>query len=173
MAEKIVSPGVFTKEIDQSFLPAAIADIGAAIIGPTVKGPVLVPTVVTSYSEYQARFGDTFKSGSGDGAGMYTYLTSLAAKNYLKNADKLTVVRILAGSYSGATANVLTGSNAGHLSFHTGSARPGDDENVGNISFKLHTLADGDVMNNQVELGVGSNAATASLKFFAGDRPEI
>ena len=30
MAEKIVSPGVFTQEIDQSFLPAAIAEIGAA-----------------------------------------------------------------------------------------------------------------------------------------------
>ena len=37
MAEKIVSPGVFTKEVDQSFLPAGIAAIGAALIGPTVK----------------------------------------------------------------------------------------------------------------------------------------
>ena len=42
MAEKVVSPGVFTNEIDQSFLPAAIGEIGAAIIGPTVKGPALV-----------------------------------------------------------------------------------------------------------------------------------
>ena len=49
MAEKIVSPGVFTSEIDQSFLPAAVAEIGAAVIGPTVKGPSLVQTVVTSY----------------------------------------------------------------------------------------------------------------------------
>ena len=32
MAEKIVSPGVFTNEIDQTFLPAAIADIGAALL---------------------------------------------------------------------------------------------------------------------------------------------
>ena len=37
MAEKIVSPGLFTKEVDQSFLPAGIAAIGAALIGPTVK----------------------------------------------------------------------------------------------------------------------------------------
>ena len=51
MAEKIISPGVFTKEIDASFLPAAIGDIGAAVVGPTVKGPALVPTVVSSYSE--------------------------------------------------------------------------------------------------------------------------
>ena len=51
MAEKILSPGVFTNEIDQSFLPATIGPIGAAIVGATVKGPVLIPTVVSSYSE--------------------------------------------------------------------------------------------------------------------------
>ena len=45
--ETIVSPGVFTKEIDQSFLPAAIGNIGAAVVGPTVKGPAMVPTVVS------------------------------------------------------------------------------------------------------------------------------
>ena len=64
MAEKIVSPGVFTNEIDASFLPPAVAEIGACIIGPTVKGPALVPTIVTSYAEYQQLFGDSFKSGS-------------------------------------------------------------------------------------------------------------
>ena len=79
MAEKIISPGVFTKEIDASFLPAAVGDIGAVVIGPTVKGPAFVPTVVESYSEYQAKFGDSFKSGSN----YYQYLTSHAAENYL------------------------------------------------------------------------------------------
>ncbi len=49
MAERIVSPGVFTREKDLSFLPQGIADIGAAIIGPTVKGPAFVPTQVTSF----------------------------------------------------------------------------------------------------------------------------
>ena len=62
MAERIVSPGVFTNEIDQSFLPAAIGEIGAAIVGPTVKGPPLIPTVVTSYSEFEQIFGSTFKT---------------------------------------------------------------------------------------------------------------
>ena len=75
MAEKIVSPGVFTNELDQSFLPAAIGDIGACIIGPTVKGPAMVPTVVTSFSEYEQKFGTTIKSGSN----YYSFLTSLAA----------------------------------------------------------------------------------------------
>ena len=102
MAEKIVSPGVFTKEIDQTFLPAAIGDIGAVVVGPTVKGPALVPTVVNSYSEFQAKFGDSFRSGSN----YYQYLTSHTAESYLKNASPLTVVRILAGSYSGASATI-------------------------------------------------------------------
>ena len=84
MAEKIVSPGVFTNEIDASFLPAAIGNIGAAIVGPCVKGPVEVPTVVTSYAEFQERFGDTFKSGSN----YYTYFTSIAAKNYLQHSGQ-------------------------------------------------------------------------------------
>ena len=57
MAERIVSPGVFTNEVDQSFLPGAVAQIGAAIVGPTVKGPALIPTKISSYSDYVATFG--------------------------------------------------------------------------------------------------------------------
>ena len=32
MSERIVSPGVFTREKDLSFLPAGVAQIGAAIV---------------------------------------------------------------------------------------------------------------------------------------------
>ena len=99
MAEKIISPGVFTKEIDQSFLPAAIGDIGAAVVGPTLKRPHLQPTVVSSYSEYQQLFGSDFVSGSDS----FRYLTDHAAEEYLKNGNKLTVVRITSGSFSSVT----------------------------------------------------------------------
>jgi hypothetical protein len=102
LAEKIVSPGVFTNEIDQTFLPSAVSDIGAVLIGPTVKGPAGIPTVVTSYSEYQRLFGDSFKSGSQ----YYQYLTSHTAEQYLKNSDTLTVVRVLAGNFSKANAEI-------------------------------------------------------------------
>jgi hypothetical protein len=57
MAERIVTPGVYTRERDQSFLPQAIQAIGAAIVGPTVKGPALVPTTVSSYAEFEQIFG--------------------------------------------------------------------------------------------------------------------
>ncbi len=142
-SEKVISPGVFTNEIDQSFLPAAVGEIGAAIVGPTVKGPALIPTVVTSYSEYQAIFGDTFKSGSN----YYTYLTSTTAKEYLRNAGALTVVRILDGSYAGAKSYVPSGSSDG--TYHTGSSALTDfDATVQDNSFILHTLSDGAIMNN-------------------------
>ena len=107
-SEKIVSPGVFTNEIDQTFLPAAIADIGAAIIGPTVKGPALQPTVVKSFGEYEDIFGTTFLSASSQGE----YLTSVAAREYLRNSNTLTVVRILDNSYTVASSTVPTGSSS-------------------------------------------------------------
>ena len=141
MAEKIISPGVFTNEIDQSFLPAAIGEIGAAVIGPTVKGPALVPTVVSSYSEFVEKFGDVFNSGSSQ----QTYLTSLAAKNYLKNTGQLTVVRILDGTYGTAHSFAPTGSNVLGLA---GSGSSTYNWNKEASSFKIHTLADGAIMNN-------------------------
>jgi len=102
MAEKIISPGVFTKEIDASFLPAAIGNIGAAIVGPTVKGPSMVPTIVNSYQDFQATFGDTFRSGSNT----FQYLTSVTAEHYLKHSGKLIVVRILDDSPNRASADI-------------------------------------------------------------------
>ena len=119
MAEKIISPGVFTKEVDQTFLPAAISDIGAAVIGPAVKGPALVPTIVSSYSEYQSLFGDSFKSGSN----YYQYLTSHTAENYLKNSSQMTVVRILDGTFGPATVDV---GNSGDAATATITITDGD-----------------------------------------------
>jgi len=114
MAEKIISPNVFARESDQSLVSKGPVVTGAAIVGPTVKGRPLVPTVVTSYSEYQSQFGETFKSGSQ----YYEYLTSLAAKEYFSGGgNSLLVTRIISGSayntyaqayvnMSGSTANV-------------------------------------------------------------------
>jgi hypothetical protein len=130
MAERIVSPGVFTREIDQSFLPAAVGAIGAAVIGPTVKGPAFVPTVVSSYSEYVQLFGDTFTSGSGTAEKSYKYLTSISAQNYLRYADTLTVVRVMSGSYAKANSYVA--------SSPSGSG----------FSFRLHALSDGAIVNS-------------------------
>jgi hypothetical protein len=85
MAERIVSPGVFTRERDLSFLPQGIADIGAAIIGPTIKGPAFVPTVVRSFPEFEEMFGSTDKR----------YYTPYAVEQYLRSAGTVTIVRVL------------------------------------------------------------------------------
>lgn len=60
MAEVLLSPGIQITETDRSFVPARPLVAGAAIIGPTVKGPAEVPVVVTSYGDYQRMFGTTF-----------------------------------------------------------------------------------------------------------------
>lgn len=85
MAERIVSAGVFTREVDQSFLPQAIGQIGAAIVGPTVKGPALVPTKVSSFSEFQQKFG----SYTDDSYVPFT------VEEYLRNGNVITVTRLL------------------------------------------------------------------------------
>ena len=92
MAETLVSPGVLARENDQSFISQQPVQVGAAIVGPTVKGPVEIPTVVTTYSDYQNRFGTTFESGSLD----YTFFTSIAAYNYFNNGgNTLLVTRVV------------------------------------------------------------------------------
>jgi len=130
MAEKILSPGVFQNESDQSLVQRGIEGTATAIVGPTVLGQPFVPTYVTSYTEYVSKFGETFKSGSY----YYEYLTSLAAKDYFNNGGQtLLVTRVIA---SGST-NMSTYANASVGAYNlTGS------------SFTIETLAWGDVMNN-------------------------
>jgi phage tail sheath protein FI len=102
MAETLVSPGVLARENDQSFITQQPVAVGAAIVGPTVKGPVEIPTIVTSYSDYQNRFGTTFESGSEE----FTFLTSISAYNYFQNGgDSLLVSRVVSGSSNWAFAS--------------------------------------------------------------------
>ena len=105
MAETLISPGVLTIENDQSFVTQQPIQVGAAIIGPTVKGPVGIPTIVTSPSDYALKFGTTFSSGSQ----VYTYFTSTSAYNYFSNGGaSLLVTRVVSGSFTSATASIPT-----------------------------------------------------------------
>jgi hypothetical protein len=54
--ETLLSPGVLARENDSSFVTQGPVSVGAAIIGPTAKGPVEIPTVVTSYSDFVNKF---------------------------------------------------------------------------------------------------------------------
>jgi hypothetical protein len=85
MAEKIVSPGVFTNEKDLSFLPAGIAQIGGAFIGPAVKGPAYVPTSINSFTDFQTVFGKTNSN----------FYMPYGVKEYVQNGGRATVVRTM------------------------------------------------------------------------------
>ena len=85
MAEKIVSPGVFTREKDLSFLPQGIGEIGAVVLGPTLKGPAFLPTVIESFADFEIKFGSVSEK---------TYVP-YTVQSYLRSAGKVTIVRIL------------------------------------------------------------------------------
>ena len=107
MAERIVSPGVFTREKDLSFLPQGISDIGAALIGPTQDGPAFVPTIIQNFSEFEEIFGKEDQD----------FYVPFTAKQYLQSAGTVTIVRVLhIGGYQNqevvisAASSSITGS---------------------------------------------------------------
>lgn len=134
MAEAIISPGVYTNENDQSAVSLGPVVVGAAIVGPTVNGIPYVPTVVTSYSDYLAKFGSTFNNGT---SGVAEYFTSITARNYFENGgNTMLVTRITnAGTGSAALSSFASASVASSGSLAT--------------SFTLETLAWGAQMNNE------------------------
>ena len=147
MATTLISPGVLALENDQSFISQQPVTVGAAIIGPTVKGQVEIPTIVTSYSEYQNKFGTTFTSASQ----VYTYFTSIAAYNYFNNGgDTLLVARVVSGTFTSATTDSSSVANCFIAS--TGSSAT--------QSFALQTLSEGIIMNSSSSLD--SSGALAS-----------
>jgi len=147
MAETLVSPGVLARENDSSFVSQQPVTVGAAIIGPTVKGPVEIPTVVTSYSDYSSRFGTTVDSGSDT----YTYFTSIAAYNYFNNGgESLLVARVVTGSYTAATCvdendnNEISGSNT-------------------SSSLVIKTISEGALMNSEGPEDASGSLASGSV----------
>jgi len=137
MAEALISPGVFLRENDLSQITAGPITVGSALIGPTVVGKVNIPTLVTSYSEYKAKYGTTFISGGNT----QEYLTSQAAYNYFQQGGtSLLVTRVASGSYTAATSSTVVNS-------------------LGSASFQISTLSVGTVMNNSQ----GATTATNGL----------
>jgi len=136
MAETLISPGVLARENDISFIAPAPTEAGAAIIGPTVKGPVEVPTLVTSYGEYQRVFGTTFTSGSSK----KEFLTSLAVKSYFGNGgNSVLVTRVVSGSFTAASDTGITAAS-------------------GSAPFTIETIGKGTIFNS-----TGSQNADGSL----------
>jgi uncharacterized protein len=141
MAETLLSPGVLTRENDQTLITEGPIVAGAAIIGPTVKGPVNIPTLVTSYSDYKNKFGGSFSSASVT----YEYLTSIAANNYFQQGgETMLITRVVSGSFAPASATV-------RAIMHADSA-----------SFTLETLSEGEIMNNSGSVSTSGSLVSGS-----------
>ena len=139
MAETLISAGVLARENDQSFITQGPVTVGAAIVGPTAKGPVEIPTVVTSYSEYQNKFGSTITSGSN----VYSYFTSIAAYNYFQNGgETLLVSRVVNGAYTAATTTL--------------------DGEEGDVAVTFKTIGEGVLMNSSSSLNVDGSMDSGS-----------
>ena len=144
MAERILSPGVFSRENDLSFITPAAGEISTALVGPATKGPVGIPTVVRSYGEYVNVFGGAFKSGSD----YYTHFTTLTAEKFFEQGgSSLLVTRVSEQAFDGATATVASASADW---------------------FTLKTIAQGEIMNNS-----GSAIATTDNALVSGSADNI
>ena len=155
MAETIVSPGVLAIENDQSFITQQPVQAGAAIIGPTVKGKVGIPTLVTTYSEYSNVYGTTFLSGSQT----YSYLTSISAYNYFNSGGtSLLVTRVVSGS----TTTDWTPASSSFISQSAHAA--GAPYNVN--AFVLETLSEGEIMNSVGPTGSNGTLLSGSVENF-------
>ena len=118
MAEQIVSPGVFQRETDQSFITPAPVEVGAAIIGPTVKGPVERPTVVSSFADYKNKFGTTFISASEN----LEFMTSIAVQKFFANGgNSMLVTRVSSGSFTSADSSNINNEISVPQSFASGT----------------------------------------------------
>ena len=172
MSEKLISPGVLTKEIDASFLPSAVGAIGAAIIGPAVKGPVLVPTIVNDTRELEKIFGSTFENSNGEKS---EYFTTLTAKNYLKHKSPVTIIRV-AGDNSTIAANSSLA--LGEIQTLKSSSLFGFTSGVGNQVININDKGAilSSIDEDVVGLGSGTHTfsnpvsafATGSITFGAG-----
>ena len=159
MAERIVSAGVFTNEVDQSFLPQAIGQIGAAIVGPTVKGPALIPTKVSSFSEFQQIFG----SYTTDSYVPHT------VEEYLRSGNVMTVTRLLyEDGYSlvnGALAVIAKSGSVQVVTHLLHPTQPVSTNGAGNNVFESSTLTN--LSSGSFVITVSGSFATQTVPGFS------
>ena len=160
MAEKIVSPGVFTKENDLSFLQQGVAEIGAAFIGPFLEGPV-VPTIVNSQAEFEQLF------GAADG----TYYTPLAVQNYLREAGTATICRVAGvGGYT-ETGSLILQATSGSVSASLGILfNTATNNNIGFYSPQTSASVGG---NGEFVLRTNSGSLNISASLDSSDGNDI
>lgn len=114
-----MSPGVQTAEIDNSQLPRLPEDIGPVIIGRSLRGPMMRPVRIESFSDFVDVFGEPVAGGAGgdvwrDGNKSSPTYGAYAAQAYLKNSSPITFVRLGGFEHDEATAGGAAGWETGN-----------------------------------------------------------
>jgi len=162
MAETLLSPGVLARENDQSFISAQPVQAGAALVGPTVKGPVEKPKLVTSYSQFTNIFGATFESGSQT----YSYLTSLSAFNYFQNGgESLLVTRVTSGSFTPAESTRVSNTLTDGILLTTTDALSSSIASGFNISSSAGNGPTGSITGIGITGSISGSGAVGSFTF--------
>ena len=152
MAERIVSPGVFTQENDLSFLPIGIGEIGAVIIGRTEFGPAFMPVVVRSMNEFEQRFGSNTN-------GTYVPYT---VKEYIRSAGAVTIVRVLGlDGYTNTSQVFMHASGSSTFSSESGATATTDRHLLGVIHSSAG-LSNGAGACTGISFGANSAGALAT-----------
>jgi hypothetical protein len=107
-----VSPGVYTSEVDLSFVAQSVGVTTLGIVGETVKGPAFEPIFVRNYDEFQTYFGGTTPEKFIN-TQIPKYEAAYIAKAYLQQSNQLFVTRVLglSGYDAGPSWSIMTKAN--------------------------------------------------------------
>jgi hypothetical protein len=107
-----VSPGVYTSEVDLSFVAQSVGVTTLGIAGETLKGPAFEPIFIRNFDEFQTYFGGTSPEKFVN-TQITKYEASYIAKSYLQQSNQLFVTRILglSGYDAGPSWSIVTKAN--------------------------------------------------------------
>jgi hypothetical protein len=104
MSEQVFrSPGFFEQEIELTAPGAQPTGVPGGLIGAAASGPAFVPTIVASFSDFEARFGGLDPDRP----------ASYAANEWLKNKGALTFIRVLGAGANATTSDFSTTAGQG------------------------------------------------------------
>jgi hypothetical protein len=113
MANKVfVSPGVYTSEVDLSFVSQSVGVTTLGVVGETLKGPAFEPIFITNFDEFTTYFGGTSPEKFIN-TQIPKYEAAYIAKSYLQQSNQLFVTRILglSGYDAGPSWTITTKAN--------------------------------------------------------------
>jgi hypothetical protein len=107
-----VSPGVYTSEVDLSFVAQSVGVTTLGIVGETLKGPAFEPIFIRNFDEFSTYFGGTSPEKF-IGTQIPKYEAAYIAKAYLQQSNQLFVTRVLglSGYDAGPSWSIVTKAN--------------------------------------------------------------